>query len=109
MHLVLACHQVLINNRKIFNNILSRGRKSVERFFGKLAAKFGVLKTLIKCNPYTVHTLVQAMCVLHNAIRKCYGMFSKLHYENVIISKSIIETYVRGMSLSDIRSVCMRP
>lgn len=78
------------NSRRIFNSRLSRCRKSVECSFGMLASKFGVLNTLIRCTPDKVDTLVQAMCVLHNAIRECDGKFTKPQYDNVIDSDSIV-------------------
>nr|CAH7728911.1 unnamed protein product [Callosobruchus chinensis] len=82
--------ELTTNSRRIFNARLSRGRKSVECSFGMLAAKFAVLNTPIRCTPDKVDILVQAMCVLHNAIRECDGSFTKPQYENVIVRDSIL-------------------
>ncbi|XP_046685419.1 protein ALP1-like [Homalodisca vitripennis] len=78
------------NSRRIFNSRLSRSRKPVECSFGMLSSKFGVLNTLITCTPDNVDIFVQAMCVLHNAIRECDDTFTKPQYENVIDSDSIV-------------------
>lgn len=78
------------NTRKIFNSRFSRGRKAVECSFGMLVAKFGVLSTQIRCTPDKVDILVQAMCVLHNAIREYDGIFTKPKYENVVDSESMV-------------------
>lgn len=72
------------NTRKIFNSRFSRGRKAVECSFGILVVKFGVLSTQIRCTPDKVDILVQAMCVLHNAIREYDGIFTKPKYEMLL-------------------------
>lgn len=77
--------QLTTNNRRMYNYRLSRGRKSVECSFGALSSKFGALNTLIRCNPDKVDTIIQAMCVLHNAIKECDGVFTKPQYENVVV------------------------
>ncbi|CAH2004839.1 unnamed protein product [Acanthoscelides obtectus] len=83
--------ELTTNNRRIFNTRLSRGRKSVECSFGMLAAKFAVLNTPIRCTPDKVDILVQAMCVLHNAIKECNGTFTTPQYDNVIHRDSILQ------------------
>lgn len=65
----------LTNDRRVFNSRLSRGRKTVECAFGMLSSKFRVLNTMICCAPSKVDLLIQAMCVLHNVIRKHDGTF----------------------------------
>ncbi|CAG4942688.1 unnamed protein product [Colias eurytheme] len=59
----------LTNDRRVFNNRLSRGRKSVECAFGMSRTKFQVLSTPVCCNPDKVDIIVQTMCILHNIIR----------------------------------------
>ncbi|CAH1988987.1 unnamed protein product [Acanthoscelides obtectus] len=83
--------ELTTNNRRIFNTRLSRGRKSVECSFRMLAAKFAVLNTPIRCTPDKVDILVQAMCVLHNAIKECNGTFTTPQYDNVIHRDSILQ------------------
>lgn len=73
------------DKKKIFNGRLTRGRKSVECSFGMLTSKFQVLSTLIRCDPARVDVIVQAICVLHNAIRECDGVFSRPQYENIVV------------------------
>lgn len=73
------------NEQKIFNVRCARARKSVECAFGMLTTKFGLLHTLIRCNPANIDVLIQAMCVLHNAIKECDGTFSRPVHENVIV------------------------
>jgi hypothetical protein len=40
---------------------------------------------VVSCDPSKVDMIIQAMCVLHNVIRKCDGTFSRPHNDNVII------------------------
>ena len=81
--------QLNSDQRKNFNGRLTRGRKSVECAFGMLTSKFEVLSTLIRCDPARVDSIVQAICVLHNAIRECDGLYSRPQYENVIVGNPI--------------------
>ena len=78
------------NEQRIFNSRFSRARKSVECSFGILAIKFDILNTLIRCNPSKVDTIIQAMCVLHNAIRQCDGKFSRPQYDNIVTDSAPI-------------------
>lgn len=57
----------LTNERRAYNNRLSRARKSVECAYGMLASKFGGLYTPICCKPEYVDNIIKAMCVLRNS------------------------------------------
>lgn len=68
----------LTNKKRVFNGRLSRGRKSVECSFGMMSSKFRILHTtIIALNINAVDTIVQAVCVLHNFIKKEEGVFSR--------------------------------
>lgn len=67
----------LTNKKRVFNGRLSRGRKSVECSFGMMSSKFRILHTTIALNINAVDTIVQAVCVLHNFIKKEEGVFSR--------------------------------
>lgn len=67
----------LTNRKRVFNGRLSRGRKSVECSFGMMSSKFRILHTTIALDINTVDTIVQAVCVLHNFIKKEEGVFSR--------------------------------
>lgn len=79
----------LTNDRRAYNNRLSRARKSVECAFGMLASKFGGLKTPINCKPEYVDNIIKAMCVLHNVIRTCDGKISNPRFRNNLIGRNI--------------------
>lgn len=66
----------LTNKKRIFNARLSKGRKSVKCAFSMLTSKFRILETPINCNTKQVDDIVQALCVLHNFIRKREGVRS---------------------------------
>ncbi|XXG72941.1 hypothetical protein AAC387_Pa07g1930 [Persea americana] len=58
-----------INSREVFNKMHSQARNVIERAFGILKNRFGILKT---APPYDIHVqvdIVIACCVLHNFIR----------------------------------------
>lgn len=67
----------LANKKRVFNGRLSRGCKSVECSFGMMSSKFRILHTTIALNINAVDTIVQAVCVLHNFIKKEEGVFSR--------------------------------
>jgi len=63
----------LNETRRIFNNRLSRARRTVECAFGVLANKWRVLHTPILVEPEFCDDIVKACCVLHNFVRKRDG------------------------------------
>ncbi|KAJ8728512.1 hypothetical protein PYW07_006208 [Mythimna separata] len=79
----------LTNERRAYNNRLSRARKSVECAYGMLASKFGGLYTPICCKPEYVDNIIKAMCVLHNVIRTCDGKKSNPRFRNNLIGANI--------------------
>lgn len=79
----------LTNERKAFNNRLSRARKSVECAFGMIRTKFCALATPVCCDPENVDTIIKSMCVLHNVIRSCDGKFSDPRFINRLIGTNI--------------------
>lgn len=79
----------LTNNRRAYNNRLSRARKSVECTFGMMTSKFGALKTPIHCKPENVDNIIKAICVLHNVIRKCDGTLTNPQFGNNLIGANI--------------------
>lgn len=75
----------LTNDRRIFNNRLSRGRKSVECAFGLTRTKFHCLSMPLCCEPDKVDDIIKAMCVLHNVIRRIDGKFTLSYLKNSLV------------------------
>lgn len=72
----------LNNKRRIFNYRLSRARKTVECAFGMASQKFQVLLSAIRCKRVkTVNSIVRAICILHNYIRKREGVPFEQHFK----------------------------
>ncbi|XP_008178506.1 uncharacterized protein LOC103307871 [Acyrthosiphon pisum] len=66
--------RTLKNKKRIFNYILSRGRKTAECSFGMMSQKCQVLMSLIRCtNETTINNIIRSVCILHNFIRKREG------------------------------------
>ena len=59
----------LDQDKRIFNNRLSRARRIVENVFGILTCRFGVFKQAIPLEPEKVEKIVLASCALHNFLR----------------------------------------
>lgn len=81
----------LTNDKRIFNNRLSRGRKSVECAFGMTRTKFQALSTVVCCDPSKVDAIIQAMCILHNIVRKHDGKMSQPRFQNNLAGESLNE------------------
>lgn len=79
----------LTNERRILNNRLSRGRTSVECAFGMLVAKFELLDRPNKCAVNKIDVIIQAICVLHNVIRKHDGVKSSPTIHNLITTRRV--------------------
>ncbi|CAH1971907.1 unnamed protein product [Acanthoscelides obtectus] len=79
----------LTNERRAFNNRLSRARKSVECAFGMIRTKFSVLSTSVCCDPENVDSIIKAMSVLHNVIRKYDGKLVVPRFNNSLIGTNI--------------------
>jgi hypothetical protein len=62
----------LNEDERIFNYMLSRGRRIVENAFGIFANRFQILLTTMKHDPDTVRIVVQACVCLHNFMRIRY-------------------------------------
>lgn len=56
-------------NKKKFNDRLSRARKVVEDVFGQLTAKFRIYCRRLNALPKNVDTIVMTTCILHNYIK----------------------------------------
>lgn len=83
----------LTNDRRIFNNRLSRGRKSVECAFGMARTKFQGLSMPMCCEPAKADVIIQAMCILHNVIRRCDGKFTAPYIQNTLVGTRIDSLY----------------
>ena len=59
----------LDQDKRIFNNRLSRARRIVENVFGILASRFGIFQRALSFDPDKVTAFVLASCALHNLLR----------------------------------------
>jgi hypothetical protein len=57
--------QVLPPKQKLFNDVLSSARKTVEDSFGRLYRKFSLYGTDIDAQPNQADLFILATCVLH--------------------------------------------
>ncbi|XP_063590541.1 putative nuclease HARBI1 [Penaeus indicus] len=55
--------------KKVYNYRISRARITVERAFGILAKKFGILQTSMETSVEVSEAVVKSICVLHNFIQ----------------------------------------
>lgn len=56
--------------KKVFNERLSRARKVVEDAFGQITAKFRIYCRRLKALPQNADKIVMTTCILHNFIKK---------------------------------------
>lgn len=56
--------------KRIYNYRISRARNVVENAFGLITSTFRILHTPINLSPKKVNTIVMAICVLHNFLRR---------------------------------------
>ena len=62
----------MVDDERVINYRLSRGRRVVENCFGILANKFRCLLTTMPEHPKTVEMIVSAAMCLHNVMRDRY-------------------------------------
>jgi hypothetical protein len=61
--------QILPPKQKLFNDVLSSARKTVEDSFGRLYRKFRIYGTDIDASPNQADLYILATCALHNYIQ----------------------------------------
>ena len=78
--------QHLSEERRIFNYRLSRARRVSENALGILAARFGVLHTMMRLSSDKATKVVLACCALHNMLISKFSRFycppGSIDYEN---------------------------
>jgi hypothetical protein len=96
----------LNDERRYFNQRLSRARKCVECAFGILCVKWRILGKPLETNLEHACLIIKATCILHNVIRDSDGN-SDPHY-NAILNRTETENNTALSSRNDSSSMVAR-
>lgn len=79
--------------KKVFNERLSRARKVVEDAFGQITAKFRIYCRRLKALPQNIDPIVMTTCILHNFIKK-NAAETQIH--ELPLNSTILPSHIRS-------------
>ena len=96
----------LLDQERIFNYRLSRGRRVVENAFGIMANRFGCLLTTLRQEPNTAQSIVLTCTCLHNLMRMRYpGLQNPLLDQENVNHQLVPGTWRDGLNMQDIDNI----
>lgn len=81
---------ILNAQNELFNQRLSRARKTIECAFGILRSKWHIFRSPIETNKCHGRLLIKTCCLMHNIIRDKDGV-NDIAYNNVNMDQEIIQ------------------